>query len=64
MYVWKNGECGRTYEHMKADIQKSIKIDKETFDIISRCDGRSFSDKVRKMAAEYEKLRIRDSGIR
>lgn len=55
MYVWKNG--GSTYEHMRANIQKSIKIDEETFEIINGCSGRSFSDKVRNMAKEYRKLK-------
>lgn len=59
MYVWKNGENGRKYEHLKADIQKSIKIDKETLKTIEGCSGRSFSDKVRKMAAEYKELKER-----
>ena len=60
MYVWnKNGE----YEHLRADIQKSIKIDKDTFEIIEKCKGRNFSDKVRKMAAEYERLK-RDSELK
>ena len=38
MYVWKNN--GSTYEHMGANIQKSIKIDRETLDIINGCGGR------------------------
>jgi len=50
MYRWnKDGK----YEHIGANIQKSIKIDKETLDIIEGCSGRSFSDKVRNMAAEF-----------
>lgn len=57
MYKWKDGENGRTYAHMQANIQKSIKIDKATNDIITGCNGRSFSDKVRNMAAEFEKLK-------
>lgn len=57
MYVWKDGENGREYDHLRADIQKSIKIDKGTLKIIEGCSGRSFSDKVRKMAAEYKELK-------
>lgn len=59
MYVWKDGENGKKYEHLGADIQKSIKIDEETLKIIEDCSGRSFSDKVRKMAAEYKELKER-----
>lgn len=60
MYTWKNG----SYEHLGANIQKSIKIDNDTLEIIESCSGRSFSDKVRKMAEEYKRLKVRDSGIR
>lgn len=59
MYKWKDTENGKVFDHIRADIQKSIKIDQETFDIISGCSGRSFSDKVRNMAAEY--VRIKES---
>lgn len=59
MYVWKNN--GRTYEHLGANIQKSIKIDEETLEIINGCSGRSFSDKVRNMAKEYREMKCRDS---
>lgn len=51
MYVWKNGN----YVHVGANIQKSIKIDQETLEIIEGCKGRSFSDKVRKMAKEFKR---------
>lgn len=53
MYTFKNGEC----QHIGANIQKSIKIDVETMEIIKCVKGRSFSDKVRNMAAEYKKLK-------
>ena len=46
MYTWKNGN----YQHVGANIQKSIKIDTETMEIIEAVAGRSFSDKVRNMA--------------
>lgn len=59
MYVWKNN--GRTYEHLGANIQKSIKIDEETLEIINGCSGRSFSDKVRNMAREYREMKHGDS---
>ncbi|MCX4292250.1 MAG: hypothetical protein OSJ36_10725 [Odoribacter sp.] len=59
VYVWKNN--GSTYEHMGANIQKSIKIDRETLDIINGCGGRSFSDKVRNMAKEYREMKRKDS---
>lgn len=61
MYVWKNGENGKTYDQLGANIQKSIKIDKETLKIIEGCSGRSFSDKVRKMASEYREMKERYS---
>lgn len=61
MYIWKNGADGKRYEHLGANIQKSIKIDEETLRIIEGCSGRSFSDKVRKMAAEYKELKQRHS---
>lgn len=53
MYTWKNGN----YQHVGANIQKSIKIDTETLEIIEAVKGRSFSDKVRNMAAEYIRLK-------
>ncbi len=53
MYTWKNGR----YQHTGANIQKTIKIDAETQEIIDAVKGRSFSDKVRKMAAEYRRLK-------
>lgn len=53
MYTWKNGK----YQHIGANIQKSIKIDAETLEVIEGVEGRSFSDKVRNMAAEYRRLK-------
>lgn len=53
MYTWKNGN----YQHVGANIQKSIKIDAETLEVIEGIKGRSFSDKVRNMAAEYRRLK-------
>lgn len=52
MYTFKNGKS----QHIGANIQKSIKIDKETQEIIESVKGRSFSDKVRNMAEEYLRL--------
>lgn len=57
MYRWKETENGKTYDHIGANIQKSIKIDTETLEIIEGCHGRSFSDKVRNMAAEYRVMK-------
>ena len=57
MYRWKDTDVGRSYEHIGANIQKSIKIDAETLEIIEGCHGRSFSDKVRNMAAEYRSMK-------
>lgn len=57
MYRWKDTDVGRLYEHIGANIQKSIKIDAETLEIIEGCHGRSFSDKVRNMAAEYRSMK-------
>ena len=57
MYRWKYTDVGRSYEHIGANIQKSIKIDAETLEIIEGCHGRSFSDKVRNMAAEYRSMK-------
>lgn len=51
VYTWKNGN----YVHMGVNIQKSIKIDQETLEIIEACAGRSFSDKVRNMAKEFKR---------
>lgn len=53
MYILKNGN----YQHIGANIQKSIKIDAETLKVIEAVKGRSFSDKVRNMAAEYRRLK-------
>ncbi len=53
MYTWKNGN----YQHVGANIQKSIKIDTETLEVIEGVEGRSFSDKVRNMAAEYRRIK-------
>lgn len=53
MYTWKNGN----YQHIGANVQKSIKIDAETLEIIETVEGRSFSDKVRNMAEEYRRLK-------
>lgn len=51
MYTWKDGN----YVHLGANIQKSIKIDRETLEIIEGCEGRNFSDKVRNMAKEFKR---------
>lgn len=53
MYIWKNGK----HQHVGANIQKSIKIDAETLEIIEGVKGRSFSSKVRSMAAEYRQIK-------
>ncbi len=53
MYTWKNGN----FQHVGANIQKSIKIDVATMEIIEGIEGRSFSEKVRKMAEEYKRLK-------
>lgn len=53
MYTWKNGN----FQHVGANIQKSIKIDVATMEIIEGIEGRSFSEKVRKMAEEYKQLK-------
>lgn len=45
--------------HIGANIQKSIKIDRETQEIIETVKGRSFSDKVRNMAEEYLRLKTK-----
>lgn len=58
MYKWKKDG---SYSHIGANIQKSIKIDSETADIINQCSGRSFSDKVRNMAAEFKTLKNESS---
>ena len=52
MYTYKNGRR----QHIGANIQKSIKIDAETQEIIESVRGRSFSDKIRNMAEEYQRL--------
>ena len=55
MYTFKNGKS----QHIGANIQKSIKIDKETQEIIESVKGRSFSDEVRNMAEEYLRLKTK-----
>ena len=55
MYTFKNGKS----QHIGANIQKSIKIDKETQEIIESVKGRSFSDKVHNMAEEYLRLKTK-----
>lgn len=55
MYTFKNGKS----QHIGANIQKSIKIDKETQEIIETVKGRSFSDKVSNMAEEYLRLKTK-----
>jgi hypothetical protein len=55
MYTFKNGKS----QHIGANIQKSIKIDKETQEIIESVKGRSFSDKVRNMVEEYLRLKTK-----
>lgn len=55
MYTFKNGKR----QHIGANIKKSIKIDKETKEIIESVKGRSFSDKVRNMAEEYLRLKTK-----
>ena len=55
MYTFKNGKS----QHIGANIQKSIKIDRETQEIIETVKGRSFSDKVRNMPEEYLRLKTK-----
>lgn len=55
MYTYKNGRR----QHIGANIQKSIKIDAETQEIIESVRGRSFSDKIRNMAEEYQRLKTK-----
>ena len=55
MYTFKNGKR----QHIGANIQKSIKNDKETQEIIESVKGRSLSDKVRNMAEEYLRLKTK-----
>lgn len=56
MYKWKKDG---SYDHIRATTQKSIRIDKETEEIINAINGRSFSDKVRNMAQEYINMKER-----
>lgn len=58
MYV-RNKE-GR-YGHIGANIQKTIKVNEEVYRIINECSGRSFSDKIRKMAYEYEEMKLKEN---
>lgn len=48
---------GRIFTSSSCDIQKSVKLDRYAYDIISSCSGRSFSDKVRNLAYEYSNLK-------
>ena len=59
MYRFKETPSGWRYEQIRADIQKSIRIDRSTLEIIEGCEGRSFSDKLRRMAEDYDALRKR-----
>lgn len=59
MYTFKRGKL----QHIEANIQKSIKIDTETQEIIESVRGRSFSDKVRNMAEEYRKLKVSQTDV-
>lgn len=59
MYTFKKG----VYQHIGANIQKSIKIDAETLKIIESVRGRSFSEKVRNMAEEYKKLKVLQTNV-
>lgn len=42
--------------HVNADIQKSVRLNSTAVQIIESVPGRSFSDKVRNMAYEYQEL--------
>lgn len=53
MLVYRDG----IYTKLGADIQKTIKLDYKSYEIISGMHGRSFSDKVRNTAYEYERLK-------
>lgn len=45
------------YQHIyPANIQKSIRIDKQTFDIINSMPGRSFSEKLMYITLAYDIL--------
>lgn len=59
MYIFKEG----ARQQIGANIQKSIKIDAKTQEIIESVHGRSFSDKVRNMAEEYRKLKVLQSDV-
>ena len=53
MYITRGGR----FRYIKCDIQKSIKIDKFTFEIIESCRGDNFSEKVRNLAEDYDRLK-------
>lgn len=53
MLIYRDG----IYRKLGADIQKSIKLDFESYEIINGMPGRSFSDKVRNTAYEYRRLK-------
>lgn len=40
----------------RRNIQKTIKIDKDTFDTINSCVGRSFNDKLCNLVYDYRKM--------
>ena len=48
-----DGQYRRIYS---ANIQKSIRIDKQTFDIINSMPGRSFSEKLMYLVLAYDVL--------
>jgi hypothetical protein len=48
---------GSSYYNGNSEIQKSIRISKDVETIINSIEGRSFSDKIRRMAYEHNKVK-------
>lgn len=55
-YMYIKDRNGR-YSKLNADYQTSIRIDKRTKEIIDSMEGRSFSDKIRNLACQYEEMK-------
>ena len=57
MYVRRINESGYLcYEKLNANIQKSVKLDKKTVEIIERFPGNCFSAKLRGLVEEFDKI--------
>ena len=54
VYEYRRGH----YRRIRCDVQKSIKLDEETYKIINNIPGKNFSQKIRNMAIQFEKQKV------